>query len=83
MYMTRYLLRLTCFLTFLGFFSNASAQYGDWKHSGSMYIVTTPEGANLPTAAEEKNFPLLVRIHRDYFDFSQAKPRGEDIRFST
>ena len=83
MYMTCYLLRLACFLTFLGFLSNASAQYGDWKHSGSMYIVTTSEGANLPTAAEEKNFPLLVRIHRDYFDFSQAKPRGEDIRFST
>ena len=83
MYMTCYLLRLACFLTFLGFLSNASAQYGDWKHSGSMYIVTTSEGANLPTAAEEKNFPLLVRIHRDYFDFSQAKPRGEDIRFSS
>ena len=83
MYMTCYLLRLTCFLTFLGFLSNASAQYDDWKHSGSMYIVTTSEGANLPTAAEEKNFPLLIRIHRDYFDFSQAKPRGEDIRFSS
>ena len=83
MYMTCYLLRLACFLTFLGFLSNASAQYGDWKHSGSMYIVTTSEGANLPTAAEEKNFPLLVRIHRDYFDFSQAKPRGEDIRVSS
>lgn len=83
MYMTCYLLRLACFLTFLGFLSNASAQYGDWKHSGSMYIVTTSEGANLPTAAEEKNFPLLVRIHQDYFDFSQAKPRGEDIRFSS
>ena len=83
MYLTCYLLRLACFLTFLGFLSNASAQYSDWKHSGSMYIVTTSEGANLPTAAEEKNFPLLVRIHRDYFDFSQAKPRGEDIRFSS
>ena len=62
--------------------SFASAQYGDWKHSGSMYIVTTPEGANLPASALEKDFPLLVRLNRDYFDFSQAKPRGEDIRFS-
>ncbi|HJO53144.1 MAG TPA: DUF2341 domain-containing protein, partial [Verrucomicrobiota bacterium] len=62
--------------------SFASAQYGDWKHSGSMYIVTTPEGANLPASALEKDFPLLVRLNQDYFDFSQAKPRGEDIRFS-
>ena len=29
-----------------------------------------------------ENFPLLVRIHQDFFDFSQAESRGEDIRFS-
>ena len=62
--------------------SQAIADMNDWKHSGSMYIVTTSEGANLPASALEKNFPLLVRLNRDYFDFSQAKPRGEDIRFS-
>jgi len=60
----------------------AAAQYGDWKHSGSMYIITTSEGANLPATAVEKDFPLLVRLNRDFFDFSQAKSRGEDIRFS-
>jgi len=27
-------------------------------------------------------FPLLVRLHKDFFDFSQAKPNAEDIRFS-
>ncbi|MDB4353202.1 hypothetical protein N9Z64_00575, partial [bacterium] len=59
-----------------------AAQYGDWKHAGSMYIVTTPDGANLPAIALEKDFPLLVRLNKDFFDFSQAKPRGEDIRFS-
>ena len=62
--------------------SQAIADMNDWKHSGSMYIVTTSEGANLPASALEKNFPLLVRLNRDYFDFSQAKSRGEDIRFS-
>ena len=62
--------------------SFAATQYGDWKHSGSMYIVTTSEGANLPASAFEKDFPLLVRLNQDYFDFSQAKSRGEDIRFS-
>ena len=60
----------------------AAAQYGDWKHSGSMYIITTPEGANLPATALEKDFPLLIRLNRDFFEFSQAKPKGEDIRFS-
>jgi hypothetical protein len=46
-------------------------------------VLTTPEGANLPASASEDRFPLLVRLHRDFFDFSQAKPQGEDIRFST
>ena len=69
-------------LIFVGFVSHASAQYGDWKHSGSMYVVTTSEGADLSASSLEKNFPLLVRLNQDYFDFSQAKSRGEDIRFS-
>ena len=60
----------------------AGADMHDWKHSGSIYIITTPEGANLPASALEKNFPLLVRLNQEYFDFSQAKLRGEDIRFS-
>ena len=59
-----------------------AAQYGDWKHAGSMYIITTPDGANLPASASEKDFPLLVRLHKDFFDFSQTNPHGEDIRFS-
>ncbi len=62
---------------------SASAQYTDWRHTGSMYILTTPEGANLPASASVKAFPLLVRLHRDFFDFREARPSGEDIRFST
>ena len=61
----------------------APAQYPDWKHSGSIYLLTTPEGANLPVSASEDGFPLLVRLHKDFFNFSQAKANGEDIRFST
>ena len=79
---TFYLFRLPLVLFFAGFISQASAQYDKWKHSGSMYLVTTSAGADLPSSAVEKNFPLLVRIHQDFFDFSQAKSRGEDIRFS-
>ena len=26
---------------------------------------------------------MLVRLHKDFFNFRQAKPKGEDVRFST
>jgi len=61
----------------------APAQYSGWKYSGSVFLITTPEGANVPASASEDGFPLLVRLHKDFFDFSQAKAKGEDIRFST
>ncbi len=61
---------------------SGAAQYPEWRHSGSLFILTTPEGANLPPSAAEKDFPLLVRLHRDYFDFAQARPDGADYRFS-
>ncbi|MBC7965524.1 MAG: DUF2341 domain-containing protein [Fuerstia sp.] len=60
----------------------AMAAYPDWKHSGSVWILTTPDGAALPAAASVEGFPLLVRLHQDFFDFSQAKTGGEDLRFS-
>ncbi|MCE9609896.1 MAG: DUF2341 domain-containing protein [Chthoniobacter sp.] len=61
---------------------NAMAFPG-WKYSGAMTILTTPEGANLPATAEVENFPLLVRLDKDWFEFSQAKPNGEDVRLAT
>ena len=59
------------------------AQYADWKHSGSMFILTTPDGANLPEAASEEGFPLLVRLNKEFFAFAQAQAKGEDIRFQS
>lgn len=59
------------------------AQYDGWRHSGSLFILTTPEGADLPPSASETDFPLLVRLSSDFFDFRQAKPNGDDLRFST
>lgn len=59
------------------------AKYPGWKQTGSIYILTTPEGANLPASAAVKDFPLVVRLHKDFFDFSQAKADGADLRFST
>jgi hypothetical protein len=67
---------------FAGSAPSILAQYPGWQQEGSIFILTTPEGANLPASEVEKDFPLLVRLHKDFFDFSQAKPNGEDIRFS-
>lgn len=56
--------------------------YDAWKHSAPLWIVTTPDGADLPASCSEKDFPLLVRLVGDTFDFTQADPQGADIRFS-
>ena len=61
----------------------AAADYPGWTRSGSVFVLTTPAGADLPASASVENFPLLVRLHKDHFDFSQAKANGEDLRFSS
>jgi len=58
------------------------AQYQGWQHAGSFYLLTTPEGANLPATASEEGFPLLLRLDKDSFDFKQAQAKGEDLRFA-
>ncbi len=65
-----------------GLLQAAPNPYATWKHSGSIALLTTPEGANLPASASETDFPVLVRLHKDWFKFSEAKPNGEDLRFS-
>jgi len=50
-------------------------------NSGTLWIDTTPNGADLPAAAVLEGFPLLVRLHADWFDFTLARPRGADLRF--
>lgn len=57
---------------------NSSKRYG----TGEIAILTTPDGANLPASASIDNFPMLIRLHKDGFDFKQVKPKGEDIRFT-
>lgn len=57
--------------------------YAGWAHSGTLTLLTTPEGAGLPATTSEEGFPLLVRLDKDGFDFGQAKPGGDDLRFST
>ena len=61
---------------------SGKAQFEGWKHSGSMFILTTPDGADLGPGVVVKDFPLLVRLHRDFFPFDEAAADGSDIRFS-
>lgn len=61
----------------------AAVKYKSWKHSGAMFLLTTPEGADLPATAVEENFPVLVRLSKEGFTFSEAMAHGEDIRFAT
>ena len=62
--------------------ATVAAPFPGWKHSGVMNILTTRDGVGLPASAVEEGFPLLVRLDKNWFDFSQAQPRGEDVRFS-
>jgi len=71
-----------CLMMIMSMISGAQAQYAEWKQQGTFYILTTPEGADLPATASEENFPLLVRLNKETFDFTQAKAGGADIRFS-
>ena len=58
------------------------AQFEGWPRSGVLHVLTTPEGANLPESAEVKDFPVLVRLDRDWFDFGTASADGRDVRFA-
>ena len=57
--------------------------YNSWAHSGSLFIITTPEGANIAAGSTETDFPLLVRLNSGNFNFAEAQSDGRDIRFST
>ena len=61
----------------------AEAKYKGWQHSGALCVLTTPDGADLPATAKESDFPVLVRLDKDWFRFNEAKPKGEDLRFAS
>ena len=58
------------------------AQYSGWQHDASLFVLTTPEGANLPATATVEDFPLLVRLDKDSFDFKHSQASGADLRFA-
>ena len=59
------------------------AQYAGWQNSGFIFVLTTPEGADLRASAVVEGFPVLVRLRKDSFDFTKAQAHGEDVRFAT
>ena len=60
-----------------------ASPYELWPYSGSLFILTTPDGANIATGSAETDFPLLVRFNSNNFPFAQAASDGRDIRFAT
>ena len=77
------LTRIAVLALSVAFASSAHAQYAGWMHSGAVFVLTTPEGADVPASVSVENFPLLVRLHKDFFDFRQANADGDDLRFSS
>jgi hypothetical protein len=59
----------------------AACQSKTEARSASLFLLTTPEGADLPAGCELRDFPLLVRLNNETFDFGSAQPDGSDLRF--
>ncbi|HKP98551.1 MAG TPA: DUF2341 domain-containing protein [Fibrobacteria bacterium] len=53
--------------------------YAAWPRSRRLYVNTTASGANV--AGNVDDFPLLVRLTKDNFDFSAGRG-GRDVRFA-
>jgi hypothetical protein len=51
-----------------------------WKYSRQLFLNTSTSGADI--SGNVYNFPVLVRLTGNSFDFSQAKSDGSDIRFA-
>lgn len=64
-----------------GFCARAEADdYSQWGKSALIYLKTSPDGANVTGTV--RDFPVLVRLKAADFTFSQARGKGQDIRFS-
>ncbi len=54
--------------------------FTEWQFSRRICLNTTPGGADV--AGNVCNFPVLVRLRNDNFNFSEALEYGEDLRFT-
>lgn len=53
---------------------------GGWKYARRLCLNTTATGAGV--SQDVMGFPVIVRLNRENFDFTQAYADGSDIRFS-
>jgi len=60
----------------------ADGPFASWRHHGALPILTDATGVDLPATESVEGFPLLVRLHGDWFPFAEAKAHGEDLRFT-
>jgi len=51
-----------------------------WNHCRALTLNTAASGANV--GGDVAGFPALIRLSKGYFDFSQARNGGEDLRFA-
>jgi hypothetical protein len=58
----------------------AAENYSLWSHSSDLLLDTSPSGAAV--TGDVTGFPVLLRLTSGNFIFSEARGRGEDIRFS-
>jgi len=51
-----------------------------WKHHREIILNTSPTGADL--SVDIPDFPVLIRLNENNFDFGQALPDGGDLLFT-
>ena len=62
--------------------AGATAQdFARWRYYRAINFDTSESGANVK--GEVRNYPVAVALNASNFDFSQTRPDGADIRFST
>jgi hypothetical protein len=59
----------------------AADDFAKWRHFVPIRFDTSATGAEI--SGDVKNFPVAVALDATNFDFSQAKPDGADVRFSS
>jgi hypothetical protein len=52
----------------------------EWKYSCRVYINTSKAGADV--SGNVQGFPVVIRLTKENFNFSQADANGNDIRFA-
>jgi hypothetical protein len=58
----------------------AIIDHPDWRFARTLHLNTASSGAAV--ASDICNFPVLLRLNRQNFDFSQARSDGGDLRFT-